>query len=172
MIHVSEDEIRQGLREVLEEMGIEEAKLDLQILVKPLVSLVNRMNIRVGFNANATVFAGDLKTSNMFGEVIAKTIEKWFPDCCAVTGERSIYNRKNWSEKEKAFKLLLVKGYEALSLDKLHDTLSEFEKNGWNPTVILCTTEKVFEKMRRYENGEYRLFYSLCGYKVMIPEMG
>ena len=65
---------------------------------------------------------------------------------------------------------MLVRNYEGQSLEKLFNSLFSFEQDGFNPTVLLCTTEKVFEKMRRYEKNEYRLFYSLCGNKIIIPD--
>ena len=75
-----------------------------------------------------------------------------------------------WNAKQKAFKIVLVRNYEGQSLEKLFNSLSDFEQDGFNPTVLLCTTEKVFEKMRRYEKNEYRLFYSLCGNKIIISD--
>lgn len=167
---INKDDIENALREVLDEMGVSEESIDLNAFVRSIVSIVNHISLGVRVNANSTVFASTIKTANFYGEILAKTIEKWFPDCCALTRESSIYNWQNWSEKQKAFKILLVKDCEAADLDKLYNTLSLFEQAGYNPTVILCTTDKVFERMRRYENNEYRLFYSLCGYKIIIQD--
>lgn len=168
--NINKEEIQTALREVLEESGVSEESIDFQAFVKSIMSVVNHMSLGVRINANTSVFAATIKAANMYGEIIAKTIEKWYPDCCALTRESSIYNWQNWSEKQKAFKILLVKDCEGLNLEKLYNTLSLFEQEGWNPTVILCTTEKVFERMRRFEKNEYRLFYSLCGYKIVIQE--
>ena len=166
--NINIDDIQKALREELENMGMTEETIDFQAFVKSVMSIVNHMSLGVRVNANTTIFAEDIKKSDLYGELLAKTVERWFPDCCALTRESSLYNWQNWSDKQKNFKILLVKDCEAYSLDKLYNVLSLFEQTGWNPTIILCTTEKVFEKMRRYEKNEYRLFYSLCGYKIVV----
>lgn len=168
--NINKDEVLKALKEILEEMGLDIENIDSQAFVRSVISTVNHMSLGVRVNANTTIFAGTAKISNMYGEVLAKTIENWFPDSVAVTGESSIYNYQNWNAKQKAFKIVLVRNYEGQSLEKLFNSLFSFEQDGFNPTVLLCTTEKVFEKMRRYEKNEYRLFYSLCGNKIIIPD--
>ena len=168
---IDEETIKNELHNVLESMNLWDKNIDMQIFTKAVTSLINHMRFKVVFNANVTICASSQDISNRYGEVLAHTIEKWFPDCCAVTGEKFIHERKSWKEHYKALKVLLIKDCSARNLDKLYATLSEFENDGWNPAIILCVDDETFERIQKFDYNDYRLFYYLCGYKIVIPDI-
>lgn len=49
------------------------------------------MSLDVDFNSNITICAEDLSTSNQYGELLAKALERWFPDSCILVTEKDLY---------------------------------------------------------------------------------
>ena len=168
---INEEEIKNLIINVLKAKNIYSTSVNVPMFAKTAISIINRMSVGVAFNANATICASRQEISNKFGEAIVQVVERWLPDCCIVTKESNIYDRRYWKEQYRAYKIILVKDCEVPYIEKLEKALSDIEKEGWIPIVILCVDESVFERLHRYGNNDSRLFYSLCGFKIVIPDM-
>ena len=168
---INEDEVKTLITNVLKAKNIYGTSINISMFVKTVITIINRMSVGVAFNANATICASSQEMSNKYGEAIVQVVEKWLPDCCIVTKENNIYDRRYWKEQYRAYKIILVKDCEVPYIEKLEKALSDIEKEGWTPIVILCVNESVFERLHRYGNNDSRLFYSLCGYKIVVPDM-
>lgn len=168
---INEEDIDLYLSIVIKEKGILLNDHVISMFRQAVVLILNRMNVEVAFNSNITISADDIEISNKGGEIIAETVERLCNISCAVTEEGELYNRVNWNERNKAYKILLVKECIIPSVDTLFDTLLNFENEEWNPMVILCTTEDSLQKIRKYDRDDFRLFYYLCGLKIFIPDV-
>ena len=106
---INEESIKRELQDVLGTMKLWDKNIDLNVFTKAITALINHLRFKVVFNANVTVCASTYEIADKYGEVLAHTIEKWYPDCCAVANEKFIHERKNWKEHHKALKIVLVK---------------------------------------------------------------
>ena len=168
---INEEEVKNLIINVLKAKNIYGTSVNVSMFAKTAISIINRMSVGVAFNANATICASSREMANKYGEAIVQVVEKWLPDCCIVTKESNIYDRRYWKEQYRAYKIILVKDCEVPYIEKLEKALSDIEKEGWIPIIILCVDESVFERLHRYGNNDSRLFYSLCGFKIVIPDM-
>lgn len=165
----TEEEIMTVLSEKLNRRHVLLYGLDFDTLKSAVILLLNRLRTGIRFNSNIIICADDPDISDQCGEVIAETVENWFEDSFGRVSERDLYNRSNWKSAYKYLKVLLVEGYTAASPTNLYETLCDIEKEGWAPAVILCTNSGSINKIKEYEDQDYRLYHYLCGYKVIFP---
>ncbi|MBR6473963.1 MAG: hypothetical protein IKS98_00750, partial [Lachnospiraceae bacterium] len=106
---INEDEVKTLITNVLKAKNIYGTSINISMFVKTVITIINRMSVGVAFNANATICASSQEMSNKYGEAIVQVVEKWLPDCCIVTKENNIYDRRYWKEQYRAYKIILVK---------------------------------------------------------------
>ena len=142
---------------------------DLQII---LTQLVNKSMHDDGSNANTLISADDPEVANTYGTVIAEALEAVFSfEMCTPVTIEQLYQ---WNAKHRKdnpdTKVLLVKSFETSNPEALFNTLTEFQKQKFNPAVILCIRNDTVEELRKYSAQGSVLYNYLCGLrKIIIP---
>ncbi|MBQ5934183.1 MAG: hypothetical protein IJL55_10800, partial [Lachnospiraceae bacterium] len=81
---INEEEVKNLIINVLKAKNIYSPSVNVPMLAKAAISIINRMSVGVAFNANATICASSSEMANKYGEAIVQVVEKWLPDCCIV----------------------------------------------------------------------------------------
>ena len=142
---------------------------DLQII---LTRLVNKSMHDDGSNANTLISADDPEVANTYGTVIAEALEAVFSFemCTPVTIEQLYQWNAEHRKDNPDTKVLLVKSFETSNPEALFNTITEFQKQKFNPAVILCTSNDTVEELRKYSAQGSVLYNYLCGLrKIIIP---
>lgn len=67
--------------------------------------------------------------------------------------------------------MVIVKNYMAEFPEKLYQILTDIEKDGWLPAVVLCTTIQAGRKLKEFDEQDFRLYHYPCGCKIEIPNI-
>ena len=177
-VNVSDQDLKTALEKILGDNPGCIRGGDEERLRTSLIMLVNHLNGRGGFNANVTISAEDIETSNKYGTLLAEAFEAVFLPASLCLPVEDVDILYKWNEKHRKSnpetKVLLVKNVTASSeseLNNLFKTLTDFEKENWTPSVILCTTNADVEKIKQYDEQDYRLYHYLCGEKIIVPDV-
>lgn len=170
-MNITSEEIDKVMGEELRKRSLFAAADVLEQLKKAFILLYNRMNMGESYNPNIVVCAYEQEIANKYGIVLTEMLKSVFPESCAEISEDELYGMDALSKDKEGRKLRLVRNFKAYSLKNLYNSFWQLEQDRWPCAVILCTTLENAEKIKEYENQDYRLYNYMCGYKVVIPEV-
>lgn len=138
-----------------------------QYVVEEICSLLLN-SFHYGINANALICSDNGDISNLSGERIIHIIESFYPDSAVAISEHLFLKWDSLDKRVRDCRYILIQDFVGLNLEKFCSILESFEKSDWNHSVIVCVGADTEQKLKQYDDGDYRLFYYLLGTKLYL----